>query len=230
MLDRVLEPELMDTPEEALAYDVMDHREVNRIFVDDLLEALGPQIQGASSMLKILDLGAGTAQIPIELCHSTSRTSVVAVDAADHMLQLARRNIEVAGLNDRITLLLADAKQSLGDDNLFDCVMSNSIIHHLPEPLSCLTEAIRATKPGGRLFFRDLVRPESEAELDRLVELYAPHAESSPQANHQRLLFAASLHAALTLSEVRDLVCQLGFLPQTVQPTSDRHWTWSARK
>ena len=113
MLDRVLEPELMDTPEEALAYDVMDHREVNRIFVDDLLEALGPQIQDASSMLKILDLGTGTALIPIELCRSTNHISVVAVDAADHMLQLARRNIEAAGLNDRITLLLADAKQSL---------------------------------------------------------------------------------------------------------------------
>ena len=181
-------------------------------------------------MLKILDLGTGTAQIPIELCRRTNRISVIAVDAANHMLQLAKRNIEAAGLNDRITLVLADAKQSHGDGNLFDCVMSNSIIHHLAEPISCLDESVRATKTGGALFFRDLMRPESEADLNRLVELYAPHADSSPQANHQRSLFAASLHAALTLSEVRGLICQLGFPPQTVQATSDRHWTWSARK
>ncbi len=43
MLQRILEPELMDSPEEALAYDAMDHGEVNRKFVDDLLEALGQQ-------------------------------------------------------------------------------------------------------------------------------------------------------------------------------------------
>ena len=39
MLKRVLEPEVMDTPEEAIAYDEMDHSEVNRRFVADLLAA-----------------------------------------------------------------------------------------------------------------------------------------------------------------------------------------------
>ena len=36
-LKRVLEPEVMDTPEEARDYDGMDHSEVNQLFVDDLL-------------------------------------------------------------------------------------------------------------------------------------------------------------------------------------------------
>ena len=39
VLVRVLEPEVMDTPQEALAYDSMDHAEVNRVFVDDFLRA-----------------------------------------------------------------------------------------------------------------------------------------------------------------------------------------------
>ncbi len=39
MLSRVLEPEVMDTPEQASAYDAMDHSEVNRRFVDDVLAA-----------------------------------------------------------------------------------------------------------------------------------------------------------------------------------------------
>ncbi len=43
-------------------------------------------------------------------------------------------------------------------------------------------------------------------------------------------MFAASLHAALTLAEIRQLVAKLGFQPQTVQATSDRHWTWAAWK
>lgn len=61
MLARTLEPEVMDTPEEALAYDSMDHADVNRVFVDDFLAA-DPEAG------EILDLGTGTALIPIELC------------------------------------------------------------------------------------------------------------------------------------------------------------------
>ena len=38
MLDRELEPEVMDDENEAADYDQMDHSEVNRIFVRDLLE------------------------------------------------------------------------------------------------------------------------------------------------------------------------------------------------
>ena len=34
----------------------------------------------------------------------------------------------------------------------------------------------------------------------------------------------------LTLAEVQQLVSELGFAADSVQITSDRHWTWSARK
>ena len=37
MLDRVLEPEVMDTEDEARDYDAMDHSQVNRVFVADFL-------------------------------------------------------------------------------------------------------------------------------------------------------------------------------------------------
>ena len=42
--------------------------------------------------------------------------------------------------------------------------------------------------------------------------------------------FAESLHAALSLDEIRGLVASLGFAAADVQQTSDRHWTWAARK
>ena len=40
MLPRVLEPEVMDTVAEAVDYNSMDHSEVNRLFVDNFLDAL----------------------------------------------------------------------------------------------------------------------------------------------------------------------------------------------
>jgi ubiquinone/menaquinone biosynthesis C-methylase UbiE len=148
MLTRILEPEVMDTPAEARDYDSMDHREVNRRFVDDLLAAMRefwPEVLPA----KLLDLGAGTAQIPIELCRRAKNISVVAADAAQQMLIVAQKNIDRAGLQRQVTLELADAKRLGEADSTFDGVISNSIIHHLPEPLLCLREAVRVTKPGG---------------------------------------------------------------------------------
>jgi hypothetical protein len=75
------------------------------------------------------------------------------------------------------------------------------------------------------LFFRDLMRPPDDATLRRLVDLYTAGAN-----DHQRQLFADSLHAALTLDEVRAIVTAIGFEPDTVRSTSDRHWTWVAQK
>jgi ubiquinone/menaquinone biosynthesis C-methylase UbiE len=122
-----------------------------------------------------------------------------------------------------------DAKQLPFSAGAFDAVVSNSIVHHIASPQACLKQAIRAVQPGGLLFFRDLLRPSEEQELARVVELYAPQAGLSRGLDHQRQMFADSLHAALTLDEVRTLVAQLGFPPEMVQATSDRHWTWTAK-
>ena len=84
-------------------------------------------------------------------------------------------------------------------------------------------EWIRIRKVGTVFFVRDLLRPESDAELQKLVQTYA--GDATPR---QRQLFAESLHAALSLNEVRELVAKYGFNRDTVRVTSDRHWTWSA--
>jgi len=217
-LERVLEPEVMDTPQEARDYDGMDHSEVNRIFVDNLMAS---GFQGND----ILDLGTGTALIPIELCKRLDDCRVMAVDAAVHMLDIAKFNIDVAGMLQRIQLQKVDAKDMDFPDNMFDAVVSNSIIHHIPEPLLVLKEAIRVTRPGGTLFFRDLLRPQCEASLGQLVQTY-----TGDENQHSQQMFADSLHAALSLSEIQGLVSSLGFNSEGVVQNTDRHWTWTATK
>jgi ubiquinone/menaquinone biosynthesis C-methylase UbiE len=229
-LSRTLEPEAMDTPQEAADYDAMDHDEVNRRFVDDLLPLLADAADdggdGADeSYVDILDLGTGTARIPIELCRRFANCRVMAVDLAIHMLELARYNVEVAGLRDRIVLDHVDAKQLPHRAGQFAAVISNSIVHHIPEPRLTLREAVRVTAAAGLIFFRDLMRPGTQDELRQLVQTYAGH-----ESDQAREMFAASLHAALTLEEIRDLVSELGFARQSVQQTSDRHWTWIGQK
>lgn len=218
MLDRVLEPEIMDSAEEARDYDAMDHSQVNRAFVADFLvhfSGNGP----------VLDVGTGTAQIPIELCRQHPTVTVVAVDAAPAMITLAEANIIRADLARRIALRLVDAKRLPYQDGLFHAVMSNSIVHHIPDPRTVLAEMVRVTAPGGIIFVRDLLRPESNAAVAALVAQYAGDAN-----DHQKRLFDDSLRAALSLEEIRSLIVDFGFDRDSVQKTTDRHWTWTAHR
>ena len=222
-LARVLEPEVMDSVLDAHDYDSMDHGEVNRRFVADFLAA------AASAELPkdntVLDLGTGTAQIPIELCRQSPKARVVAIDLAEHMLVLARRNVDAAGLAAQIELKCVDAKGLPFADGQFAAVMSNSIVHHIPDPRMALAEAVRVVAPGGLIFIRDLARPYDNAEVAHLVEAYAGDCNE-----HQRRLFDDSLRAALSVDEMRALVVTWGCDQASVQATSDRHWTWSAQR
>ncbi len=218
MLPRVLEPEVMDTPEEARDYDAMDHSTVNRVFVADFLAVW-------DGRNPLLDLGTGTAQIPIELGRQVPSARVVAIDLAEHMLRVGRENVRRAGLEDRLQLQCCDAKRLPFAAETFAGVISNSIVHHVPEPGQVLAEMVRVVCPGGVLFVRDLLRPADRDTVAHLVATYAAGANA-----HQQQMFADSLRAALTLAEVRDLVGAVGFDAAAVQQTSDRHWTWLARK
>lgn len=219
-LARVLEPEAMDSEEEARAYDAMDHGAVNARFCDDLL-AMGPGLDPT------LDVGTGTALIPIELCRKAPAARVIAIDLADSMLALGARNVERAGLSHAISLLHADAKSLPHREGMFACVVSNSIVHHIPDPSPVFGELLRVLAPGGTLFVRDLLRPESDAAVRALVETYA--AGETPR---QRDLFEASLRAAFTLEEMRQIARSHGLPEGCVTQTSDRHWTlaWRAEK
>jgi ubiquinone/menaquinone biosynthesis C-methylase UbiE len=222
MIARVLEAEAMETAEEVRQYDAMDHSEVNRRFVADFLAAHGP-CRGGS----ILDIGTGTARIPIALASTDSRAQVLALDLSSTMLAQARINIDSAGLTPRIRTHKGDAKalvQEFGE-GAFEGVISNTIIHHIPDPLPALETMARQVAAGGTLMIRDLARPGSLGEITRLVELYA-----AGESSEARALFEASLHAALTLDEIQSLVRDLGLLPADVTMTSDRHWTWTWRR
>ena len=119
MLPRRLEPEVMDTAEEARDYDEMDHSAVNQLFVTDFLKHWNGQSP-------ILDVGTGTAQIPIELCKRDARAQLIGVDLSNEMLKLGRANLAKAGCTPRMRLDLVDAKGLPYADGEFAAVISNS--------------------------------------------------------------------------------------------------------
>src|SRR6185437_10320420 len=100
----------------------------------------------------------------------------VVIDLAEQMLALARINVTAARLDQRIRIEKADAKRFAFPDSHFGAVISNSIIHHIPEPSLCFAEMHRVCSGGGVLFVRDLLRPSDTATLARLVNTYAAGA------------------------------------------------------
>ena len=233
-LERILEPEVMDSEKEAQEYNDMDHSAVNQKYVQELLDfartALGyagdeqedSDDEDEFSLGDVLDLGTGTALIPVELCKQHSECRVMAIDMAASMLDLAYYNIEAHSMTERINLAQVDAKKMSYEDAMFDTAISNSIIHHLADPLSSLREMARVTCEGGVIFVRDLMRPDDVETLDAIVQAYA-----GEESEYSQKLFRDSLHAALSLAEIRQMVSQLGYDPDSVQATSDRHWTWA---
>ncbi|MCA9061103.1 MAG: class I SAM-dependent methyltransferase [Planctomycetaceae bacterium] len=224
-IPRTLEPEVMDTRQEAVDYDSMDHSHVNHAFVQDLLEFLNACRISASG-LKFLDLGTGSALIPI--CLLQQRPGIGRVFAADlsrEMLVLAQQHLAGHRFGAEILPVCCDAKRLPVPTTAVDVVISNSIVHHIPEPRDVFTEIRRCVSAGGAVFLRDLLRPDSVDAVESIVQLY------SGQENHdQQQLFRQSLHAALTVDEVRQLAEETGFAGANVRQTTDRHWTmtWCA--
>lgn len=225
MLERVLEPEVMNTTDEAVDYDQMDHSGVNRLFVDDLLSFQSELPSHSSDPMRVFDAGTGTAQIPIEMIGRGVNAIITACDLADEMLVVARKNVTDRRMQDAIRLVVEDCKQLTEPDGFYDTVMSNSIVHHIPEPRQVLRELYRILKPGGLFFVRDLCRPDDLRTLDGLVSAYAGDAN-----HHQQQMFRDSLHAALTVNEVSELLAEVGISRDAVRMTSDRHWTIQFRK
>ncbi len=213
-MERILEPEVMDSMEETIAYDGMDFTQINTAFAKDAITLCPLE----SPM--ILDAGTGTARIPILMCQMQPKYQITAIDMAQSMLQVGNQNVKKAGLQNQIRLELVDSKCLPYADGHFDMVISNSLVHHLPNPLPFFQEIKRVLKPNGGIFLRDLFRPIDKQAVNTLVNSIATECDE-----HQQKLFRDSLHAAFTLKEVEELITKAGLEGVKIYQNSDRHWT-----
>ena len=113
-----------------------------------------------------------------------------------------------------------DAKRMPYPDLEFDMIISNSLVHHLPDPLSFFQQIKRLIKPHGAILIRDLIRPDHDRSVDELVSKIGGDYD-----DRQQQLFRDSLKAALTLAEVQDLIDRVGLPQVKLSQSSDLHWT-----
>ena len=94
----------------------------------------------------LLEIGAG---IGTDLSQFASHGAVVTdLDLSAGHLALARENFARRGLQG--TFVHHDAERLPFDDNNFDVVYSNGVIHHTPNTQSVVGEIHRVLKPGGK--------------------------------------------------------------------------------
>ncbi|MCC6944201.1 MAG: class I SAM-dependent methyltransferase [Thermomicrobiales bacterium] len=212
-MKRVLEPELMDNAAQARAYAKADFSEENQGFVDRFREYF-PDWSGGHAV----DLGCGPGDIPIRFLRAYPDARVTAIDASRPMLDLAAEAIAGAGLTDRITLC-CERFQSLALPEQADALLSNSLVHHVPNPLQFWFRLKQLAKPDACILVMDFLRPESPEAAQALVEQYA--ADEDPILKRD---FYHSLLAAFTEDDVAAQLAEMNLSRLLIDVPDDRHW------
>jgi ubiquinone/menaquinone biosynthesis C-methylase UbiE len=204
----------MDDPVQARAYAAADFSEPNERFLELFAAAQGAHFAGTA-----LDLGCGPGDIPLAFAQRYPTARLEVLDGAAAMLEIAREKLAAQpALAPRVTL--RHALLPCGDlpERCYDAVLSNSLLHHLRDPLDLWHTVVRCARPGARILVMDLARPLTAAAVDRLVEA---HAGDAPEV--LRRDFRNSLFAAYTPREVAAQLRSAGLEGLEVGMVSDRH-------
>ncbi len=200
MLERTPEPELMDEAEQAAAYAGADFEASHGAIVDALVGRL-PDFPSSGH---VLDIGCGPGDISIRVARCFPGVRIDGIDGAEAMLAPGRERVRLEGLGERVGLyrvMLPDEAPPRGE---YDAVVSNSLLHHLHDPMVLWRVVAGTARVGAPVFVADLARPGDDAAVDALV------AEMADEPDVLQRDFRASLHAAFTVEEVRGQLVAAG--------------------
>ncbi len=217
-MKRIPEPELMTDAEQALAYASADFEDPHNHFIQLLKESFGNNIPESGHAV---DLGCGAADISIRFAKAFPNYQIDAIDGASAMLVEAKRAINNAGLSERINLIQTNLQDTTLTDKKYSVIFCNAMLHHLHDPL-VLWNLIRTANASPCIFIMDLMRPDSDEQVDILVEKYA---RNEPEILKRD--FRNSLKAAFTPGEVESQLVRAGLEQLVVSVVSDRHLTVS---
>lgn len=219
-MERILEPELMDQPEQVLAYAMADFSEPDSQFISLFQEEFGENISGY-----ILDLGCGPGNISFRFARAYPGCIVHAVDGSSEMIRLAKaflsKEKELTGRLNFIKDILPDIRPPM---RFYDVIISNSLLHHLHNPIVLWDTIKRFSRHGTIVFIRDLTRPASREDAKKIVETY-----SNREPEILKRDFYNSLLASFTEDEIKEQLLEAGLNHMKVGRVSDRHMVISGR-
>jgi ubiquinone/menaquinone biosynthesis C-methylase UbiE len=219
-MERIPEPELMSDPEQARAYAEADFAEPHGRFVAEFRRCFPAEPMDGW----VLDLGCGPGDIVQRFARAFPACRVDGVDGAEAMLAPGRQAIAAAGLTERVRLIHGYLPHCRLPRAHYDAVISNSLLHHLNDPMVLWAAIESYARPGAPVFVMDLLRPGSPAAATALVEAYA-----GEEPEILRRDFYHSLLAAYRPEEIEAQLVTAGMSHLDLEVISDRHWLVSGR-
>lgn len=166
-MPRILERELMDNEEQAIAYAQADFSESNQWYVGHLITDF-PDCLG-----HVIDIGCGPADVLIRLARSKPDVHITAVDGSKAMIKLAQQAVQAAGFQKRIMPIQGYVPGLMLGEHSYDAILATDALHHLPNPMVLWNEAKRLVKRRGAIYIMDL--PETAEDAARTVESVAAY-------------------------------------------------------
>lgn len=212
-MQRIPEPELMDSAPQALAYAQADFSSTDHSFAQLILSLALEQTPHEAANARVADLGCGPGNIALLLAKARHDWQLVGYDGAGQMIKLAQ-----AQALPNTTFVAESLPLTSPVAPSFDLIVSNSLLHHLHDPQVLWRTILELGAPGALVVIQDLRRPPSSQDAQALVDQYASDA---PQV--LRHDFLASLHAAFEPHEVQAQLAHAGLDSFRVTAHGDRH-------
>lgn len=214
-MHRIPEPELMTDADQVRAYAEGDFEQPHQRFVELLRQRL-PRLAPSGFAL---DIGCGPGDITCRLARALPGWELHGIDGSAPMLALAREAAAREGLEGRLRFCECYLPDGTAPRAHYELLLSNSLLHHLADPLVLWHSIRRWSLPTSAVFVMDLLRPDTPGEVQRLVDEYA-----AGEPDVLRRDFHNSLLAAYRPDEVREQLLSAGLRDLEVEVVSDRHW------
>jgi demethylmenaquinone methyltransferase / 2-methoxy-6-polyprenyl-1,4-benzoquinol methylase len=107
-----------------------------------------------------LDVASGTQLVSRALA-ARKNVRVVALDQSEPMLRAGREPNRLAGLDDRIAPVLAQAERLPFEDGAFDAVTFTYLLRYVDDPAATVRELARVVRPGGSIAMLEFLVPDA---------------------------------------------------------------------
>lgn len=143
---------------EALEYDIAFINEAPPAMLQSFCGVGNPfSIDDIQPGSNVLDIGSGAGfDLYVAKRIVGESGSVCGIDLTPEMVELARRNLSEAGM-DNIEVVNTSADNIPFKDRVFDTVISNGVVNLTPRKQELFQEIFRVLKKGGRFQFADVV-------------------------------------------------------------------------